>query len=237
MKATGASNFLISAVGLLAALLAALATVNGGIDRVERNDRWVLFGGVVCVLVAIAFGGMYSAAVATPAGGREHRPHRPWRRRLLLPLLPAGVVVLAFGLIAVAYAAVDHVAGRPGITAAISYDKQLGVLLKGSVTVSDIPASTHLEMRVDALYSNEQNRLSHKVIYAASFGPNSSGDVDHAYEAILPKDTAQVLIQAWTGNYGYCFNGDIPRKTPPKHIANNLGCLRIRLPPALTASK
>jgi predicted cobalt transporter CbtA len=50
VKATSTSNFLLSAVGLLAALLAALATVNGGIDRIERNDRWVLFGGAVCVL-------------------------------------------------------------------------------------------------------------------------------------------------------------------------------------------
>lgn len=235
MKATGTSNFLLSAVGLLAALLAALATVNGGIDRIERNDRWVLFGGVVCVLAAVTFGAMYSAAAAIPAGSGEHR-RRSWRRRLLMPLLPAGVVVLAFGLIAVAYAAVDHVAGRPGVTAAISYDKQLGVLLTGDVTVSEISASTHLEMRIDALYPNDQNRLSHKVIYAASFGPDASGNVDHAYEVILPRDTAQVLVQAWTGRYGYCFNGDIPRKSPPKHIANHLGCLRIRIPPTLKAT-
>jgi hypothetical protein len=175
--------------------------------------------------------------VAAPAGEGGHRHRRPWWRRLLTPPLLIGVVVLAFGLIAGAYAAVNHVAGRPGVTASISYDKGLGVVLTGDVTVSDISASTHLEMRVDALYPNELNRLSHKVIYAASFGPNSAGDVDHTYEVILPRDTAQVLVQAWTGRYGYCFNGDIPRKSPPKHIANNLGCLRIRIPPTLTASR
>lgn len=241
MKASTGSSFLLSAVGLLAALLAALATVNGGIDRIERNEHWVLFAGVVCVLVAISTGAVYTAlttsgpdATALPVPEAADRPRsRTWHFPLQAILL-FGVLALAFGLIAVAYAAVAHVAGRPAVTAAISYDRKLGVLLNGDVTVSDIPASTHLEMRVDALYPNPQNRLSHRVIYAASFGPDSSGDVDHAYEVILPKDTAQVLIQAWTGRYGYCFNSDIPRKTPPKTIANNLGCLRLRIPPALT---
>jgi hypothetical protein len=256
---SGTATFLVSAVGLLAALLTALATANGGIDRIERNERWVLFAGVVCVLVAIATGALYTA-LSTPEGdaagagegesparadGDKQSPPRQsvtkklirrLRTRGLQLLLLTGVLVLATGLIVVAYSAVAHVAGRPGITATITYDKKLGIVLTGDVTVSDISASKHLEMRVDALTPNATNRLSHKAIYAASFGPNSSGDVDHTYQVIIPADTDQVLIQAWTGQYGYCFNSEIPRKRPSQPIANDLGCLRIRLPPTLTAS-
>jgi hypothetical protein len=47
-------------------------------------------------------------------------------------------------------------------------------------------------------------------------------------EVILPQDTYQVLVQAWTGKYGYCFNSQTPRKTATKVVANQLGCLRLR---------
>ena len=191
----GTATFLLGAIGLLAALLTALATANGGVDRIERNERWTLFAGVVCVLIAIAAGALYTALSASGATtsrtrkqakadrqthpprlrGVLHRGPRPLsimfhRRTLLL----VGVLALAGRLITVAYAAVEHVAGRPSVTASITTDKKLGVLISGQVTVSDIGASTHLEMRVDALipgHVHGANKLVPRAIYAASFGP------------------------------------------------------------------
>lgn len=256
----GTATFLLGAVGLLAALLTALATANGGIDRIERNDRWTLFAGVVCVLIAIAAGALFMAlsptgTTPTPktrrAAAARTNPRSALIRRALTwvyqliqrninlrTLLLTGVLALAIGLITVAYAAVEHVAGRPSITAAVTADGKLGVLVAGDVTVSDISASTHLEMRVDALIPGQikgANTLVPRAIYAASFGPNSSGDVTHAYQVILPQHTYEVLIQAWTGKYGSCFNNQIPRKAAGIPSSNDLGCLRLKLPPALTA--
>jgi hypothetical protein len=249
--------FLLGAVGLLTALLGVLATANGGIDRVERNEHWALFAGTVAVLVAVAVGALYATLTSTrPKRRRSGRLRRfstsgiggiwlaPLRwlarlldRRGLVLLLLIGVAALAAGLITVSYAAVAHVAGRPAITATLRWDKTLGLLLDGDVTVSDIASSTHLEMRIDALIpSKTDGRLVATAIYAASLGPNSSGDVGHAYQVAIPERTYQVLVQAWTGDYGYCFNTEIPRKTAQARIANDLGCLRVRIPPALTAS-
>jgi hypothetical protein len=213
------------------------------------------------VLVAVAVGAVYTAlkttsgapAAAPAAPARPRRSRLGWlliwpfiwiarllRRIGLRLLVLAGLVALAGGLITVAFAAVSHVGGRPGITASLSSDPKLGLLLAGVVTVSDISSSTHLEMRVDALIPGVvagKPRLVSTAIYAASFGPNSSGDVDHAYQVAIPNNTYQVLVQAWTGSYGYCFNAEIPRKTAQAHIANDLGCLRVRIPPPLTAGR
>ena len=49
------TGFLLGAVGLLVALLGALATSNGGAGRIELNERTWLLSGTVAVLVAIVF--------------------------------------------------------------------------------------------------------------------------------------------------------------------------------------
>ena len=223
---------LLGGLGLLTALLSALATANGGIGRIELNERTLLFFGSVGIFAALVAG-----AIALTGINRTQAPAaaRPATRSLLArtinPALIGGALLLAGGLIAVTYAAVTHVAGRPGITASLRWDNNLGVMVDGNITVNDIPSTEHLEMRVDAIKGDQAIGTP---IYASSFGPNSAGDVTHTFEVPVPNNTNELLIQAWTGQAGSCFDAEIPEKTSRAEIKNNLGCLRLRLPPYLT---
>ena len=220
MKLDGLTGFLLGAVGLLVALLGALATANGGTGRIELNERTWLLSGTVAVLCAIVFGacaGLLLGAVArTPV--------------IAGLLVGAGALCLATGLSVVTYAAVTHVAGRPGISASLRSDKDLGLLLDGTVTVSDIPSSEHLEMRVVSI-SQALGSARAIAIYGASFGPNSSGDVNHSFEVPVPSGASELLVQAWTGNPGPCLDSAIPATPTPtsNDVKHNIGCLRLRL--------
>ena len=220
MKLDGLTGFLLGAVGLLVALLGALATANGGTGRIELNERTWLLSGTVAVLCAIVFGacaGLLLGAVA--------------RKPVIAGLLiGAGALCLVIGLSVVAYAAVTHVAGRPGISASLRSDKDLGLLLDGTVTVSDIPSSEHLEMRVVSISHAAQSARA-IAIYGASFGPNSSGDVTHTFEVPVPNRASELLVQAWTGSPGPCLDRTIPATPTPTStdVKHNIGCLRLRL--------
>jgi len=208
MKLDGLTGFLLGAVGLLVALLGALATANGGTGRIELNERtWLLSGTAGLLLGAVA------------------------RKPVIAGLLVgAGALCLATGLSVVTYAAVTHVAGRPGISASLRSDKDLGLLLDGTVTVSDIPSSEHLEMRVVSI-SQALGSARAIAIYGASFGPNSSGDVNHSFEVPVPSGASELLVQAWTGNPGPCLDSAIPATPTPtsNDVKHNIGCLRLRL--------
>src|SRR5712691_8770358 len=133
---------LLGGLGLLTALLSALATANGGIGRIELNERTLLFFGSVGIFAALVAG-----AIALTGINRTQAPAaaRPATRSLLArtinPALIGGALLLAGGLIAVTYAAVTHVAGRPGITASLRRDNNLGVMVDGNITVNDIPST------------------------------------------------------------------------------------------------
>jgi hypothetical protein len=220
---TPLTGFLLGAVGLLVALLGALATSNGGTGRIELNERTWLLSGTIAVLFAIVF----AACSAVLLGLVSKRP------LIGGVLIGAGALCLVAGLSVVTYAAVTHVAGRPGISAQLRWDRNLGLLLNGQVTVSDIPSSEHLEMRVvsftDALRGGKATS-----IYGASFGPNSSGDVIHSFEVPVPRHSSELLVQAWTGNPGPCLDRTIPAAPTPtsSDVKHNIGCLRLRLTPS-----
>jgi hypothetical protein len=212
--------FLLGALGLLTALLTAFGTANNGVGRMELNERWPLFIGTALVLSALALGGIWLAVQGAA---------RKW-----LKVLPAaGVAALTVGLVVTAWAAVTHVSGRPEITARLEESKSFGALVAGEVAVSDIPSSTHLELRVigfvRATGRREAPRLVPIPVYAGAFGPNSSGDVRQTYEAVLPKGTRQVLVKAWTGSPGNCYDERILGANAKGKIPHNLGCVRIRI--------
>jgi hypothetical protein len=214
------TGFLLGAVGLLVALLGALATSNGGTGRIELNERTWLLSGTIAVLFAIVF----AACAAVLLGAVTTRPV------LAGLLIAAGALCLVAGLSVVTYAAVTHVAGRPGISATLKWDKDLGVLLDGEVTVNDIPSNQHLEMRVVS-FSGGAGGAKPTSIYGASFGPNSSGDVAHSFEVPVPRASSEVLVQAWTGSPGPCLDRAIPANPTPtsSDVKHNIGCLRLRL--------
>lgn len=220
---------LLGALGLLTALLTAFATANNGVGRIELNERAFLLAGTWLVLLALVLGGSYFAI-----GGIKG----DWRSKVSNGLLILGVVLLGAGLGVASYAAVTHVSGRPAITAGFRSDKELGVVMSGTVSVSDIPSTTHLEMRVIASIPKKvdgKTKIVGTAIYSAAFGPNSSGDVQQTYEVILPRNVRQVLIKAWTGAPSACFNSEIPKGKSAATIKNNLGCVRMRIPPGITA--
>jgi len=212
---------LLGAIGLLTALLAAFGAANNGVGRMELNERLFLFIGTILVLVALAAGGI---SLAVDQKGLDDK---------LKALLAIGVVVLAFGLGFASYAAVTHVSGHPAITATVARDKTVGAVVSGVVTVSDIPSSSHLEMRVTAFIEEKKRkggtRLVPVPIYAAAFGPNGSGDVKQSYQALVPTGTRQLLVRAWTGSPGPCYNDRIPRGKSEAKVPHNMGCVRVRL--------
>jgi hypothetical protein len=233
---TRAAVSLLGALGLLTALLAAFATANNGVGRIELNERLFLLIGTWLVLLALVLGGAFFAVQGMEGAGR-------WKAGANVCLI-FGLVFLGFGLGVASYAAVTHVSGRPAITAKFRADKALGLVLTGAVSVSDMSSTTHLSVRVIALSpgtvkGTSKGGLVGTPIYSAAFGPNSSGDVAQTYEVVLPEKARQVLVKAWTGSLGrgYCFDSEIPTGTPPENIKNNLGCVRMRVPPQGKASK
>src|SRR5205823_5631544 len=107
------------------------------------------------------------------AGGKANHRLRDLARWLWQRPVPAlllvGVLTLVVGLALASWAAVTHVSGRPGITASLKWDRNLGVLLQGSVDVSNIPSFQHLEMRVWSITGHGKSWAA-SPIYEASFG-------------------------------------------------------------------
>jgi len=261
---------LLGSVGLLTALLAALATANGGIARTELNERFWLVVGTLCVLGSLALGGfaLILGGVLPGPSKQEPRSHESqghgrgtlarwtgkfpllaWKFAVPLLLL-VGVLALVAGLGFAALAAVTHVSGRPNVTANLKWATNLGLLLDGEVSVSDIPSSQHLEMDV-VVITHRKERVLASPIYEASFGPVSSGDVNHNFEVPLPRGASEVYIRAWSGGLstdahcfdlkakkgpGYHLRGTVPTAaTLAEDIKNNLGCLHLRIPASVGA--
>jgi len=257
-------TFLLGSVGLLTVLLGALATANGGIGRTELNERSWLITGTACVLGALAAGGVALVAAGGLAGLKRRAlqeaqapavpsPRVKWTalggpqrligwlwRRIVPALLIVGVFALATGLGLSALAAVTHVSGRPAVATVLRWDNRLGIMLDGSVKVSDIPTAQHLEMTIWAIARGKASS-----IYEASFGPDSAGNVSHAFDVPLPRATTEVYIKAASGPVGrsfHCFSPDArlldvtrsERSTLGTNIANNTGCLHLRIPIGVT---
>ena len=219
---------LLGGVGILGALLTALGTANGGVDRIERTAPWFLLIGVICVITALAIGAAFTVFYTrTTTDKVEQLLSKP-------VALVVGVLLLTVGLCLVTFAAIDHISGKPGITARVSEDAQLGAVVSGDVTISDIRPTSRLEVRVDALtlrHRNGARELVPDVIYATSLGPNSSGDIDQQYQAVLPANSYQVLVVAWTSPHPPDCYSEAATPTTRALGINEQSCLRIKIPP------
>ena len=199
--AKGAARFLLAALPALGALLTALAITGDLVGRMARNHPWATFAAFGCAAVAVFLGAI--AAFALREGSQSERR-----------VLYVGLVVLGVGLVSTVYAGVRTWGDRP--QPSISVTPKSGSVVAVAVRGTGLRSNDHLIVEVEQLLHGRPGQQ----LYAASLGPDKSGEISQTVEVPLPAgDFDDVGARAWVGN-------------EPKDCyrrGNSTGCVRVHV--------
>ncbi len=206
-------------LGSVTALAALLATF-GGADGARRNHQTILLISVIVVGVALLLGGF----AALPN---------------LLSLAGAGMVVLVAGLLVAAYAALDHHAGRPQISASLISSPTEHI--EARIVRDGLGATDQMEASVEGYSTMDGNDhptdTKHDPIatlYRASFGPDESGQAALSFQLPVPtnEEIKSILLRTWvtSGTAPVDLSCSKPGENTSADIKHWAACVLIVLP-------
>jgi hypothetical protein len=209
--AEGAAHFLLAALPALGALLTALAITGDLVGRMARNHPWATSASFGCAALAVFLGAV--AAFGLREGSDAERR-----------VLYLGLVVLGAALVFTVYAGVATWGDRP--QPSITVAPKRGAVVAVAVHGTGLRSRDHLVVEVEQLLraTDERGRLTWKagqVLYGASLGPDSAGNVDESVDVPLPAgDFDDVGARVWLG--------DEPKDCYVN--GNTTGCVRVHVP-------
>lgn len=209
--AKGAARFLLAALPALGALLTGLAVTGDLVGRMARNHPGATFGAFGCAAAAVFLGAV--AAFVLPQGSVTERR-----------VLHAGIAVVGAALVFGVYAGVRTWGDRtqPSITVTPKSASLVSVSVRGG----GLRSSDHLVVEVEQLLRarNDEGLLTWRrgqPLYAASLGPNSSGEIAQTVDLPLPAgDFDDLGARAWVG----------AEPKPCYARGNTTGCVRVHVP-------
>jgi hypothetical protein len=221
----GAGGAVLSALGVLQALLTTLGAVNGGFSAVLINNPLGFFAGLTAVVLGFALGAY--CVVRGKAGRGVNR------------LAGVAGLLLLCGLLGTAYAAIKAPSEASDPTVNISLTGGDHPELHVSVAATGIPRNATLQVEVERLRIGPDGYF-HSVppsLYHAELGANLQGNVATTISMPIPRASRQystINVEAWTGSqHHFCgfpkTPAAMPTLTTSSNRATDEGCALVRV--------
>jgi hypothetical protein len=189
-----AATALATGLTLLAAGLGVFGGLTGSVARMARNHQSLTAIAVALVLAAVVLA-LASRLVRSTTTWPKTKPNRPGSVRVyrLLLWVSLGCFVLGLGLAMVTLNDSIGTADRPSIATTATRDAAGNVTVAGTAKASGLKATDEVYVYMFAFSSKDSTG---EQVYYSLVGPDSDGQVGHAFSVIVDLGVDSVLVTA-----------------------------------------